>query len=314
MARAGLIASNIGVIFLRIRKGVLMMRCSTRWVQLSLLILFNLFCVAGFADKAIGDKDNQSAIVGAGAHFSWVIFNDLKPALEQSSSRTVKLFGKESMLGMGCNAGIKMAQQNRPGSESFGFVCCPLSEQEVKEKDILVHPIAKEPILILVNKKNKIQNLSQQQMSEIFSGKITYWSEVGGDDKPIVVVTRLHCKHRPGHWKTILPDAKAFRNDRLNVKSAAEMVKRVTDFPGAIGHTGATWAFGPDSNVKSVNVGGVSPTADNLRAGRYPFYRVLSAVTNKQASPDVMAIINRVQTGPEFSRVAKQYELVPLKQ
>ncbi|MFW2438833.1 MAG: substrate-binding domain-containing protein [Arenicellales bacterium] len=291
-----------------------MMRPSTRRVQLSLLVLFYLFSVLVFADKATVNKNSQPPIVGAGAHFSWVIFNDLKPALEQSSGRTVTLFGKESMLGMGCNAGIKMAQQNRPGSESFGFVCCPLSEKEVKQKDIQVHPIANEPILILVNKKNKIQNLSQQQVSEIFSGKITNWREVGGDDKPIVVVTRLHCKHRPGHWKTILPDASSFRSDRLNVKSAAEMVKRVTDFPGAIGHTGATWAFGPDSNVKSVSVGDVLPTADNLRAGRYPFYRVLSAVTNQQASPDVMAIIKRVQTGPEFSKVAKDYELVPLKQ
>jgi ABC-type phosphate transport system substrate-binding protein len=291
-----------------------MMEYYTKWMQFSLLVLFYIFCGAVYADQATVDKENQSPIVGAGAHFSWVIFNDLKPALEQSSGRKVELFGKESMLGMGCNAGIKMAKQNRPGHESFGFVCCPLSEKEVTEKNIQVHPIANEPILILVNKENKIKDLSQQQVRAIFSGKITNWNEVGGADKPIVVVNRLHCKHRPGHWKTILPDASLFRKDRLNVKSAAEMVKRVTDFPGAIGHTGATWEFGPDSSVKSVSVGGVLPTADNLRAGRYPYYRVLSAVTNKQASPDVMNIINSVQTGPEFSRVAKQYELVPIKQ
>ena len=290
-----------------------MMRRSNRLGQLSLFILFNLFSVTALADTTATEKDAKSSITGAGAHFAWVIFNDLKPALQQSSGRTVELFGKESMLGMGCNAGIKMAQQNGPGKESFGFVCCPLSDKEVHEKNIEVHPIAKEPVLILVNKKNKVQNISQQQVSDIFAGKITNWSEVGGDDKPIVVVTRLHCKQRPGHWKTILPEAKSFRKDRLNVKSAAEMVKRVTDFPGAIGHTGATWIFGSDSNVKSVSVSGVAPTADNLRTGSYPFYRVLSAVTNKQASEDVMAIIDRVQTGPEFSQVAKEYELVPIR-
>ncbi len=291
-----------------------MMDYSSKWLRFSLPVLFYIFCGTVFADEVTVENDKQSPIVGAGAHFSWVIFNDLKPALEQSSGRTVELFGKESMLGMGCNAGIKMAKQNRPGNESFGFVCCPLSEKEVSEKNIQVHPIANEPILILVNKENKIKNLSQEQVSAIFSGKITNWNEVGGADKPIVVVTRLHCKHRPGHWKTILPDASLFRKDRLNVKSAAEMVKRVTDFPGAIGHTGATWKFAPDSNVKTVSVGGVQPTAENLRAGRYPYYRLLSAVTNQQPSPDVMNIINRVQTGPEFSRVAKQYELVPVKQ
>jgi hypothetical protein len=65
-------------------------------VQLSLLVLFNLFCISVFADEATADKDSQSPIIGAGAHFAWVIFNDLKPALQQSSGRTVELFGKES--------------------------------------------------------------------------------------------------------------------------------------------------------------------------------------------------------------------------
>lgn len=287
---------------------------SVRIGQISLLItLCASFSGVASADTPI-PKDGKSPIVGAGAHFSWVIFNDLKPALERRSGRQVKLFGKESMLGLGCNAGIKTAQQNRPGHETFGFICCPLSKQEVREKNIRVYPIAREPILILVNKKNRTSSLTRQQVREIFSGKINNWREVGGENKPIVVVTRLHCKHRPGHWKKILPDAKAFRNDRLNVKSAAEMIKRVSDFSGAIGHTGATWVFDHASEVKSVKVSGIAPTAKNLRAGRYPFYRVLSAVTNPQATPDVMTIIHQVQTGQEFSRVANKYELVPIRQ
>jgi len=286
-------------------------------VRIGQIILLTCCCVSFFgvvhSESSIPEKEH-SAIVGAGAHFSWVIFNDLKPALEHRSGRQVKLYGKESMLGMGCNAGIKTAQKNGPGKESFGFVCCTLGNEEILEKQIRVHPIAKEPILILVNKGNRITSLSRTQVRGIFSGKIKNWREVGGADKPIVAVTRLHCKHRPGHWKKILPDANAFRKDRLNVKSAAEMVKRVSDFPGAIGHTGATWTFGHDHDVKSIRVGGVKPTARNLKAGRYPFYRVLSAVTNNEASADVMSIINHVQTGKEFARIAKRYELVPLKQ
>lgn len=286
---------------------------SVRIGQISLLIFLCASFGGAVAAETPTRKGKQSTIVGAGAHFSWVIFNDLKPALERHSGRTVKLFGKESMLGMGCNAGIKTAQQNRPGHETFGFVCCPLSEREISEKNIRVHPIAKEPILILLNRKSRITNLSRQQVRGIFSGKIRNWREVGGDDKSIVVVTRLHCKHRPGHWKNILPDSKAFRSDRSNVKSAAEMIVRVSDFPGAIGHTGATWVFDQYSKVKSVSVDGFAPTARNLRARRYPFYRVLSAVTNHQESSDVMTIIRHVQTGAEFSKVARKYELVPLR-
>lgn len=273
-------------------------------------ILFSLTVSAGSA----GRPDKEPPITGAGAHFSWVIFNDLKPGLEHVSGRKIQLFGKESMLGMGCNAGIKTAKLNRPGHESFGFVCCPLTKAEQKKEGVVLYPIAYEPILILVHKTNPIESISAKQLRAMFRGEITNWKAVGGPDKPIVVVTRLHCKHRPGHWKTILPDAGQFRKDRLNVKSAAEMVKTVSDFSGALGHTGATWIFDHRSQVKAIRVDGAAPTAANLKSGNYPFFRQLGAVTNKKASPAVMSIVKHVQTGPEFRKVARKYGLVPIKQ
>jgi phosphate transport system substrate-binding protein len=280
-------------------------------LSLASLAIAATLSVAHAADT-IDNAEGQGEITGAGAHFSWVIFNELKPSLEHKSGRKIKLFGKESMLGMGCNAGIKTAKMNHAGNETFGFVCCDLAREEQRKENIHLHPIAHEPILILVHRSNPVNNLSTRQLRAIFRGDITNWKQVGGSDKPIVVVTRLHCKHRPGHWKTILPDAKQFRQDRLNVKSAAEMVKTVSDFTGGIGHTGSTWIFDHKSQVKSIRVGGVQPTAANLKAGRYPFYRQLGAVTSENASPAVKSIIEQVQTGPEFRKIARKYDLVPL--
>ena len=251
-------------------------------------------------------------VTGAGAHFSWIIFDSMKPELERMSGRKIMLYGKDSMLGQGCNAGIKNAKLNGPNTETFGFICCPLSDAEIEKQKIIVHPLALEPILILVNQSNPINNLSSQQVRDIFSGKITNWKEVGGNDKPIAVVTRLHCKKRPGHWKTILPNADAFRKLRLNVSSADEMVKRVSDFSGGIGHTGSTWIFEMGDKVKHISVDGYQPTAQNLANKNYPFYRQLSAVTDLHPSPDVQKIIQEVQTGPAFFKVAKRFGLMPL--
>ena len=251
-------------------------------------------------------------VTGAGAHFSWIIFKSLQPELEKVSGRKILLFGKDSMLGQGCNAGIKNASLNGPGKETFGFICCPLTKEEIKKEKLIVYPLALEPILILVNSSNPVTNLSKQQVRDIFAGKITNWKEVGGNDQPIAVVTRLHCKSRPGHWKTILPDAKSFRKLRLNVESADEMVKRVSDFDGAIGHIGATWEFEAGNKVKRITVDGLEPTAANLENQSYPFYRPLSAVTNLHPSADVKKIIHEVQTGKGFMNVAKKFNLLPL--
>ncbi len=281
--------------------------------------LVSLFCsCAGMLALSItaterAYADQQSIITGAGAHFSWVIFDALKPDLEKVSGRTIELHGRNSTLGMGCNAGIKTAMKNAPDYETFGFVCCPLGKDEVEQNGLRVYPIALEPILIVVNKINPVSDLSTDQVRGIMRGDVVNWSEVGGNDEPIVLVTRLHCKKRPGHWKTIIPDAAEFRQQRLNVSSAADMVQRVSDFGGAFGHIGSTWNFGPASRLKVVTVDGHQPTADNLRNGNYPFFRNLSAVTNRNPSGDVLTIIKEVQTGSAFRAVAERYNLLPVE-
>lgn len=273
---------------------------------LGALSFMSVACAGG------SDKQSSEPIIGGGAHFSWVIFHELQPGLEKLLARNIELYGKDSALGLGCNAGIKNARQNAPDHETFGFVCCELTEKEIKEKKLQVHPLAHEPVLILVNQSNPIEDLSIEQVRDIFRGTIRNWSEVGGEDRPIVVVTRLHCKGRPGHWKRILPQAKMFRKDRLNVKAADDMVRKVSDFSGAIGHTGSTWRFESTDRVKPIKINGYAPTAKNLKAGTYPFYRTLSALTIKSASSDVMTLIQEVQHGRAFRQIARKYELLPL--
>ncbi len=253
-------------------------------------------------------------VTGAGAHFSWIIFDELKSDLEQRHHVLLRLFGKESMLGAGCNAGIKKAKENRPGNETFGFVCCPLSEEEVRKEGLTVYPLAREPLLILVNAANPVTDLSVEQVRSIYRGDIRNWKEVGGEDRPIVVVLRPHCKQRPGHWKTILPSLKLFRKDRLDVKSEAGVVRGVSDFVEGMGSIGATWIFNKGDKVKIVKVGGRAPTAQNLKQGKYPFFRELSAVTHGETSEALRALIHDAQTSPAFREVAKKYELLPLNE
>lgn len=261
---------------------------------------------------ATDDPADEGEIIGAGAHFSWVIFNTLKADLEKKTGKKITLYGKNSMLGQGCNAGIKNALSHTHDHQRFGFVCCDLSEQEIAEKHIQVHPLALEPILILVNKENPVSDLSVEQIRDIFSGRITNWADVGGNNEPIVVITRLHCKSRPGHWKTILPSHKDFRKERLNVKSADDMINRMNAFKSAIGHIGSTWNFGDDSQVKAIRVNHIEPTAANLANGKYPFFRKLSAVTSLEPGDDITKLIKEVQTGSAFHSLTRRYQLLPL--
>ncbi|MCI0506725.1 MAG: substrate-binding domain-containing protein [Gammaproteobacteria bacterium] len=288
-----------------------MFRSLARKIQMLFIALFCTTMLSG-TNSTLADESHENALLGAGAHFAWIVFDALKEDLKRATGRDTILFGENSMLGVGCNAGIKAAQQNAIGHETFGFVCCPLTEEEIEKEQLIVYPLAMEPVMILTHKTNPINDLSIEQIRKIFSGDVLNWKEVGGNDESIVVVTRLHCKDRPGHWKTILPSDKEFRQERLNVKSASAMVQRINDFKSAMGHIGSTWNFKPEDQVKIITVGGVAPTAENLKNGTYPFYRPLSAITTRNPSPDVVKLIKEAQNGPAFRRVAEQYQLLPL--
>lgn len=266
-----------------------------------------------FANLSANPSDpSENALMGAGAHFAWIVFDALKEDLERVTGRKTILFGENSMLGVGCNAGIKAAKQHSLDHETFGFVCCPLSDEEVKQNKLVVYPLANEPIMILVRSDNPVSNISSEQVRGIFRGDIINWKEVGGPDKPIVLVTRLHCKERAVHWKAILPEEKDFRQDRLNVKSTADVIQRINDFSGSIGYAGSTWKFRNSDRVKHLRIDGLAPTAENLASGKYPYFRQLSAITIENPSPDVVKLIQETQFGAGFRRVAEQYNLLPL--
>lgn len=287
--------------------------CHAKPVLFRVFLLVPLLILCSSSASAKMAKDSSDGpLMGAGSHFAWVIFDDLKDELEKTIGREMIIFGKNTTHGVGCKAGLKAIKLKSSGQETFGFVCCSLSEATIEKEQIVVHPLANEPIRIVVNKDNPVEDLSIEQVRAIFKGDITNWKEVGGADKPIAVVARLHCKKHPGHWKTILPTKKDFRQERISVKSADQMAKAITIHKNAIGHIGAIWEYAAGDSVKIITVNGALPTAQNLKSGAYPFYRQLSAITDKNPSQDVLKLIKEVQTGPAFRTVSQRYDILPL--
>ena len=80
-----------------------------------LIILLGSPCMA---ESEPGD----SVITGVGAHFSWAVMSDLHQELEEVTGKKIKLYGRESMMGAGCNAGIKHALSGGPDNQAFGLI------------------------------------------------------------------------------------------------------------------------------------------------------------------------------------------------
>lgn len=200
----------------------------------------------------------------------------------------IKIFSRAG----GCSAAREEIEV--PDKKAFGAWCCPVPNDFDENVGIVRIPIAMDAIVIYVHPSNPITNITIEQLSGIYKGDITSWSELGGADKPIVPLVRRHCEDLPEVFREkVVGDWGRYEDTTnwLEVKSIKKMIENVEKFPLAIGYE--SYVFGGKDSVKIVTVEGIEPNKDNIRSMRYPFWRLLSLGVHKSyaANPSVMDFI-----------------------
>ena len=181
---------------------------------------------------------------------------------------------------VGSSAGIK---NTIDGTSDLGMSSRDLKDEETKEVDGT--QIAIDGIAVITNTANKVTNLTSEQVKDIFTGKITNWKEVGGEDAQIVVVSREDGSGTRDGFQDIL----GFESDELikdaqicdgsgNVKSTVEGNENAIAYI-SFGYLGDT--------LNDVKIDGVEPTDANVVDGKYPISRPFIVVNKKDGLSDV---------------------------
>jgi phosphate transport system substrate-binding protein len=167
--------------------------------------------------------------------------------------------------------------------------------ENTKYPDLVKHIVAKDDIAIVVNPKNEIRGIKASTIADIYTGKITTWTQIPGAHVPnannqIVVIGRDSASgtreffdtHANGILKGTPPT-----KSMLEKNSNGAVAQTITQTPGAIGYVSIGFVTG---DVKAVPVWyndsstAVAPTRDNVLSGAYPINRELFMFTNGQPS------------------------------
>ncbi len=173
--------------------------------------------------------------------------------------------------------------------------------------------VARDAIAVVVNPSNPVSALTLQQISDIYTGKITNWRKVGGEDRPIVLLSR---ESNSGTYVYVLehvirmgePKSKLlFSPDTLLMPSSEGISTEVRQNPNAIGYDGLGYVTG-DQKVLAVardaNSPYVLPSIATVNDGSYPISRPLYMYTAGEPSGRVKAYVDWV-LGPGQELVAK---------
>ena len=140
--------------------------------------------------------------------------------------------------------------------------------------------IALDGIAIIVNKDSKVEDLTVDQLKQMFTGEITNWSEVGGDDGEIVLIGREAGSGTRDGFESIV-DVKDSCKYAQELTATGAVISAVEANPLAIGYASLS-AVG--ETVKMVTVGGVACSEETVKDGSYEVQRPFVFVTNKSVT------------------------------
>lgn len=171
----------------------------------------------------------------------------------------------------GSGTGIKAVAEGRC---DIGLSSRFLKDEE-KAQGLVESVLAYDGIAVIVNPENSVADLTIQQIAAIFTGEISNWSDLGGNDAEIVLIGREAGSGTRGGFEEIV-DVEDKCLYRQELTSTGDVITAVSQNPGAIGY--ASLASVKDT-VKAVNVGGVAPSEETVKNETYAIQRPFVLVT-----------------------------------
>lgn len=217
-----------------------------------------------------------------------------------------------SVEGSGSGNGIKAILDGTCDIANSSREMKPEEKAKAKSSNIKIKEItaAYDMIVPVIHPSNRIQNLTKEQLKQIFDGTITNWKQVGGDDMKIVVVSRDSSSGTYEYWNEDIMKKTDVRKDSLMQASNGAVINTVANNKKAIGYVGFGYL---DSSVKGIDVNGIKADIKNGKTGKYPISRKLFMYVNeKNYSAETKTFINYILS-KDGQKIVSEAGFIPLK-
>jgi phosphate transport system substrate-binding protein len=211
----------------------------------------------------------------------------------------------------GSNAGLKALMEGRI---QLAASSRPLNATEV-QAGLQAIPVAKDALAVAVGVNNPYKGgLTLQQLADIFQGRITNWSQVGGPDRRIRVLNRAPQSGTYSVFQELVLLGSPFAPDGPNFITAKE--DATTPLLRALGEDGITYStvdqVQNQQTVRIVPIDGQMPTREAIQRGSYPLARNVFLVAPQRTSPVVADFINYALSD-QGQQIIGRTEFIPLR-
>ncbi|KGR74203.1 membrane protein [Ureibacillus sinduriensis BLB-1 = JCM 15800] len=208
------------------------------------------------------------------------------------------------------------------GKVDMIFAAAPSISQLNRAKglglDLKLTPIGREAFVFFVNRKNKIDGLSSEQVKGIYSGEITNWEEVGGEKDTIRAFQRPEDSGSQSALQSFMGEKKIMEAPTEDIASGMggiiNEVAQYKNFKNAIGYTFRFYSteMVQNNKIKLLEIDGVAPTKENIRNNRYPISAEIYIITAGTENSNVKKLIDWVLS-PQGQQLVEKAGYVPVE-
>lgn len=255
--------------------------------------------------------DAQGSQAGQTEQLSGVVNTNGSTSMEKVMQVLIEAFQEQqpnvtvNYTGSGSGAGVTSAID---GTADLGLASRALKSEE-EGKGAQAHIVALDGVAIVVNPENTVEDLTVDQIAQIFKGEITNWKDLGGADEEIAVYGREAGSGTRGAFEELVgvEDACKYLNE---YSSTGDVIGNVASNPSAIGYASLS-AVG--DNVKAVKVNGVDCTEATVQDGTYEIQRPFVMITKDgtQLSDAAQAFLDFAMSADAASLIAQAGAVPP---
>ena len=247
---------------------------------------FKIAAVCGLLASLIGltgcaiNNSNKISVVGSSA---------MQLLAEQAGNDYRLSHPDSNIVVQGGGSGTGLSQVQAGAVEIGTSDVFAETQKGIDAKKLQNHLVAVVGIVPIVNKSAGVSNLSKQQLSDIFTGKITNWKQVGGKNQTITVINRSKGSGTRGTFEGLVLNGKK-PIQAQEQDSNGTVRKIVSSTPGTISYI--SFPYANDENIQKLSIDGIKPTNKNVETNRWQLWSYEHIYTKGKPNKNVQKFID----------------------
>ncbi len=231
----------------------------------------------------------------------------MQPLVEQAASQFMAKHPGVKVVVQGGGSGTGLTQVAQGAADIGNSDIFAEEKGGIDASQLADHKICVAGMAAVVSPALGVENLTRQQLVDIFTGQITNWKEVGGPDQKVVLVNRSKASGTRATFKKYALGG-AEEAAGIEEDSSGNVRKIIKETPGAIGYLALSYL---DGSVRALSIDGVAPTKENIVEGKYPVWAYMHCYTKGTPQGAVKAFLDYLMSDEVQKTVVPQLGYIP---